>query len=344
MYLHKLLFIAPNAEKVLRTLNITDKTWQDLDQQPIEKTQYYVHVTYSKKELLDAHKLLLSAMHQWNGTRPGWAKSAVDLLWPDGSDGCQCYKKLAFCGYDTYFEQNTYDTKLEPKYTLWPSKNVHTGDELEGNSPCNPVSPLFTIMPDQCQEYAELKSYVLANLEANYPNLEEAIAHHRKALLVEQNRINDNYNGDTKEWSIVGLTQRNSRRVWLNLPNVTDACNAKFYNQNVICIEVNVEDTTSPEEQFLLHRSLDALVGVHGAQLTQAILLPSRSHILELLPWIPVSALVFPFQYHYFKFQFICNTLLFRNIFKVVGQPEHPDQLPWVSFFTIPTLITLDTV
>ena len=32
---------------------------------------------------------------------------------------------------------------------------------------------------------------------------------------------------------------------------------------------------------------MNALIGVHGAQMTQAILLPSHAHVLELLPWIP---------------------------------------------------------
>ena len=36
-----------------------------------------------------------------------------------------------------------------------------------------------------------------------------------------------------------------------------------------------------------MHRSLHALIGVHGAQLTQGVLLPPHANILELLPWIP---------------------------------------------------------
>ena len=75
-----------------------------------------------------------------------------------------------------------------------------------------------------------------------------------------------------------------------------DVCNnnSQFRYQNdtqanVVCIEVNVENTTTPHEQFLLHRSLDALIGVHGAQMTQALFMRPTAHVLELLPWIPVS-------------------------------------------------------
>ena len=47
-----------------------------------------------------------------------------------------------------------------------------------------------------------------------------------------------------------------------------------------------MEDAATPFAQLVLHRSLDVLVGVHGSQLTQAVLLPDHAHILELLPWI----------------------------------------------------------
>ena len=39
--------------------------------------------------------------------------------------------------------------------------------------------------------------------------------------------------------------------------------------------------------QLLMHRSLHAIIGVHGAQLTQGVLLPPHGKVLELLPWIP---------------------------------------------------------
>jgi hypothetical protein len=288
MYMHRLVSMAPliqqNFEQ-LKSLNMSNSDMEPLfdHQPPIEQTQYYVHITIANKRLLDAHKLLLSGMHQLNGIQSTrWAKSAVDLLLPENDDGCQCFQKLVFCGYDTYMQQPN------ERYTLWPSKNIdESGDEIDGDSACNPVSPLFTMMPNECREFAKLKSHLLSNIEANYPNIDDAIAQHRRALLLSRNLIEENYNNDTKEWSIVGLAQRYSRRKWLNLANVTDACNIFFNSQNVLCIEINVEGAKSPYEQFIIHRSLDALVGVHGAQLTQAVLLPAGSHVLELLPWIP---------------------------------------------------------
>lgn len=282
LYMHKLLSVAPTIRKMmLESNNMINTT--STNQPPVENTQYYVHITMTDKKLLDAHKLFLTGMHELNTTQYMWTKSAGDLVLPENDNGCQCYEKIVFCGYDTYAERDI--------FKLWPGKYVDTlGDEIEGDSPCNPVNPSFTKFPDQCQEYAKLKSYVLANIETNYPKSNEAIMHFRRSVLMERARsINGNYNGDTKEWAIVGLTQRYSRRKWLNLPSIIEDCNTKFYDQKVVCVEVNVEGSTSPEEQFILHAAMDALVGIHGAQLTQAILLSSGSHILELLPWIPVS-------------------------------------------------------
>ena len=53
-------------------------------------------------------------------------------------------------------------------------------------------------------------------------------------------------------------------------------------------MEVNVETMPSgPHTQLIVHRSLDGLIGIHGAQLTQAILLPKGAVVVELLPWAP---------------------------------------------------------
>ena len=64
-------------------------------------------------------------------------------------------------------------------------------------------------------------------------------------------------------------------------------CETKFLRKKVVCIKVNVEEANSIEAQLLMHMSLDAMVGIHGAQLTHGVLLPQEGFILEILPWIP---------------------------------------------------------
>ena len=91
-------------------------------------------------------------------------------------------------------------------------------------------------------------------------------------MLLGKGTITEGYRGGTKEFMVIGLTQRTYRRAWLNLPSILEECDAAFF-ERAICVEVNVEEAAMPFAQ-------------HGAQLTQAILLPDHPHVLELLPWI----------------------------------------------------------
>lgn len=280
-----------------------------------EETQYYVHIAYETKKLLDGHKLMLSGMNPItnlkNDDSPSssirWAKSALDLFEPAEEGSCRCFQKLVFCGYNvTYTQQNAsanasatneaLSSDENSHYTLWPSSFLDgSNNDVKGySSSCEPVSRLFAQRPFECQAFAKLKSYLLSNIESHYDDIDETIADYRRQILRERDLISKSYRGDTKEWVIVGLAQRSSRRVWLNLQDAIEECSINFIGSHtnltkVVCIEVNVENTATPQEQFLLHRALDVLIGVHGAQMTQALFLPPRAHVLELLPWIPVS-------------------------------------------------------
>ena len=163
------------------------------------------------------------------------------------------------------------------KYTLWSSGTVaeHKKDTIN----CN--------RGEKCQGYANLRNLMSSNFVKHYPSLNDDIVKFRREALLAKSLISDDYSGDTKEWLVVGLTQRTFRRAWLNLPTVMKQCNTKLNDRGVIFIEVNVEDTSSPYEQLILHRSLDVMIGVHGAQLTQAVVLPPHAHVLEILPWVP---------------------------------------------------------
>ncbi len=36
-----------------------------------------------------------------------------------------------------------------------------------------------------------------------------------------------------------------------------------------------------------MHMSLDAMIGIHGAQLSHGVLLPQDGFVVKILPWIP---------------------------------------------------------
>ena len=306
------------GEFYVRTLLNVHSLLTNTNQTSKGETRFYVHIPLENKQMVDAHQLFLSGiLHQGAKTESTnhtssihsvrWAQSALHLVRPE-EKSCQCFRKLVFCGYNIY-QQNTHDDNTTEQsegagdkydnlnFTLWPGKYIDAfGRHMGEYYTCKPISSYFAEQPYHCEAYHKLRTHLLQNIEAQYSNLDQQVVQYRRGVLLRRKLVDESYRGDTREWTLVGLTQRTSRRTWLNLPNVTDACHATFLlgnstnMQKVVCMEVNVESMSSPEEQFLVHHSLDALVGIHGAQLTQGIFLPSHKSILEILPWIPTYA------------------------------------------------------
>jgi hypothetical protein len=61
-----------------------------------------------------------------------------------------------------------------------------------------------------------------------------------------------------------------------------------LFSRRVVVVEMNVEvQSSTPYQQIVRHGALDALVGIHGAQMTEAIWMKPGSWVLELLPFVP---------------------------------------------------------
>ena len=107
----------PVTELTNQSIDDVSKPWE-------EDIQYYVHLAYSKKKLLDGHKLMLSGMSTSEGAKD--VKSLLDLFSfssstenedqskvdEESSPGCQCFEKMVFCGY------NVNETQKEAFYGL----------------------------------------------------------------------------------------------------------------------------------------------------------------------------------------------------------------------------------
>ena len=258
-----------------------------------QNIQLYVHFSHGDQKLYDGHKLLLSGMLSTEDAPE--VKSMLDLFDVSSDHGegdCECFEKTVFCGYDVYVNdtsQNASSNSLTPNkkvnYTLWNAGN--TANDLERIGFCGKDDLHKDIF--SCNEWADLRKFLASNLLKRYSTLEDDIFHYRRDVLIRRDFVPKEYNGTTQEWTFVGLAQRSYRRSWINLPDVLDECNSLFTKKakNVVCVEVNVEKTLDPYEQLILHRASNALIGVHGAQMTQAVLLPQHGHVLELLPWVP---------------------------------------------------------
>jgi hypothetical protein len=94
---------------------------------------------------------------------------------------------------------------------------------------------------------------------------------------------------EAPQWKIIGLAQPTSRRRWDNLGQLVSLCNIKFRSLKIICVEVNIEDEewSNPVNHIVAHGGLDDLMGIHGAQLTEAVFMKPDSLVVEFLPWLP---------------------------------------------------------
>ena len=289
----------------LKNVSASSKTLKPWEQD----IQFYVHLSHGNQKLYDGHKLLLSGMLSREVIAE--VKSMVDLFVSDKTkessegteqDDCECFEKMVFCGYDAYIEDGEKNTSgddnihqdergkqltpdLDVHYTLWSSST--TADDVDRKGYCGKGEIALDLY--SCDEWAELRQFLSSNFLKHYSSLNADVIKFRKDALATLNLIDNSYNDDTQEWKVVGLAQRSYRRSWINLSDIMDECNSlnqNYAEMKVACIEVNVEKTLTPYDQLLLHQSVDVLIGVHGAQLTQAVLLPPHAHVLELLPWV----------------------------------------------------------
>ncbi|KAL7473968.1 hypothetical protein ACHAXS_014259 [Conticribra weissflogii] len=245
-----------------------------------EDIQLHVHFVEEKKRLFEGHRLFMNGLPA--------SPNVTNFLSLVREDSCKCYEKLIFCGYEVQnetagdfdSEQNTSIDLNENTTIFKPSgliKNPKNGCILraDGN----------TMKKGKCGVYRRLRNDLLRTYHEKDPSLSRKVENYKMKILM--NKGLKSKGEKVNEWKFVGLAIRKSRRKWLNVKQSLTLCRKKFWKHKIACLLVDVESAGSPEEQLLQHHSLDALVGIHGAQLTQGVLLPNDGHVLELLPWIP---------------------------------------------------------
>lgn len=152
-----------------------------------------------------------------------------------------------------------------------------------------------------CNIWQDLRVSLIKMYESTHPNLHQDIQAYRKHLVAQA--LQAYFPGESylqQDWKIVGLSQRSDRRKWININEVMTHCNNHYHLNGIVCVEVDVanlptsfidtgrnQSLTAVEEQLVLYRSIDALVGIHGSQLTQGVLMQSNSVMVELMPWLP---------------------------------------------------------
>jgi len=255
-----------------------------------EQTQLYLlvheeqqHQSSSAASLLDSHHAFTSAF-----------RSSHPLLDYDGGLGygcgaaaCRCLPRLVFCGF-----RRAPFIKTEGVATFFATSRLYEGDG-EGRR----------------HRYAEFRDTLRRRTIENNPFVVQDIRQQREAYFrndpavakVKQQRQRNNKNGtmhgsadmsldwnNGTDWKVVGLTQRSGRRRWRDLDSVVDKLRAIFVQSRILLVVVNVEDDDwNPYLHVTRHGALDALIGIHGAQLTEAVWMNPGSLVVELLPYVP---------------------------------------------------------
>ncbi|KAK1734012.1 putative glycosyltransferase family 61 protein [Skeletonema marinoi] len=234
--------------------------------------QMYVHTSARNSGLLDGHRLFM-------GVLPQNDKVNNFLSLVQGKETCECYQTLAFCGYTRTASEATNIQSRNQTFDMAAAITYKGGKSPDW---CHDKAKNLDLT---CTIYNDFRQDLMARYAREDSLLQHKIREYRRQTLSVAGLSSEEVD-DVDEWKIVGLTDRKSRRIWLNIDDSVRACDG-FRQQKVVCITVNVEKTASPEEQLLMHSSLDVFVGIHGSQLTQGIFLPRQGYILELLPWIP---------------------------------------------------------
>ncbi|KAL7487566.1 hypothetical protein ACHAW6_013132 [Cyclotella cf. meneghiniana] len=255
--------------------------------------QMYLHVVEKNKQnLFEGHRLFLGGLPNNNKF-----DSFLSLL---SNQTCNCFEKLVFCGYDV--EVASAYEPINRSYTagLIPMAPEFKNEDAKIFRPVGYVKSFktlctrktagkFDLLYMKCFSYRNLRRDIHKTYAQKDVHLPGKILEYRKNILIQKGFIgNTNVTAaEVSEWKFVGLAMRTKRRKWLNIDKSISLCDEQFRGRHVVCFTVDVEVADSPEQQLLMHRSLHALIGVHGAQLTQGVLLPSHGKILELLPWVP---------------------------------------------------------
>lgn len=240
----------------------------------MEQTQIYLHVrTFTQHtKLLDSHHLFTDAF------RSNPLLSFTSLL---DYTGCRCMKRLILCGYKAINGHQVGKIR-----GLFSNSSILT--ELEPAP-----KPLYSEQHDSFP-HRDVRNTLLRVVVSSNPFLQKDIADFRAAAIAQlRPELTNMTRNQTHGYRVVGLTQRVGRRRWLNLRDIIRRCNKLWFDgtNKVVCVEINIEqDDVNPVRQVVIHAACDMLIGIHGAQLTEAIWMKDKSSVVELLPWIPDGA------------------------------------------------------
>jgi hypothetical protein len=268
--------------------------------------QYYVHVQNKlpNRELIRGAHPLMTTLSDWPLlSLPDLLDHAQDTCHPEPYS---CMPRLVFCGYlpttdvdvnkrhgdlkrvvDDLREQK--DAVLMPNAQLKRTKQPMNWSGLRNDVRSEVVDKTEdTTLREEILHFKERAVFDLlhkARWDPDHPLYR--VRNNTATDAWIQNQVTHHL----EEYTLIGMSQRGSRR-WMNLDETLAQCSKSFLaTYKVACVEVNLDRTSNhfgsihhAYKDVVMHAGLDALIGIHGSQQTNAVYLPHGAYELELLP------------------------------------------------------------
>jgi hypothetical protein len=297
----------PNNYRYYSTLH--SESSQPWDTNFLQHTQMYLHLRLHDHRsdlpppILESHRLFMDI---FTSNPLLHIRALLDHV-----GGCRCMKRVIFCGY-----------KRDPKVLQQQQQQNHHHHPVNHTTPSTTtgimvaggVGSIFfdQMIPDptplerQGMQLARqtLRHYMIDQNPLVQEFMQGVRYGHLKLAAASSSGAGQNHNHHQQfpynlslgspalkelleEWTIIGLSQRSTRRKWLDATDTMKQCNDKLNGIQIACVVVNIEDASwaNPLKHLAVHAALDGLIGIHGAQLTEAVWMPSGSLVVELLPW-----------------------------------------------------------
>ena len=239
---------------------------------------------------------------------------------------CQCYHRILFCGFQKEGHEIPWPRKdrkgkkkkgndiLEhdddEQQQKEKEKEKERENDVKGGNHTN-LMPLKTLLsrmePEEARDiYPEMIVEYNRWIDVNDINLNDDVRKWKYDQLIDyfvnnkKNAQNDKFKqeidpltlmSEIDEWKFIGLYDRKVRRSWLKIEKHQKNCNEKYNKYKMFCHIIILEDFLHSRDVIIIHRASFMLIGVHGAQLTDAIWMKydelniENKYIIELLPY-----------------------------------------------------------
>ena len=239
---------------------------------------------------------------------------------------CHCYHRILFCGFqkkghEIPWPRKDRNGKLHLGNDILQNANQSINDtdaapsntsNLSNNTNPTFLMPLKTLVSRmEPEEARDLFPKMITSYNQWVDTMDPDLDHDIRAWKYEQmityfvddadhaqndvfaaNPIDaDTLMHEIDEWRFIGLYDRRVRRSWLQIEEDRLKCNERYFEHKMFCHIIVLEDFLHSRDVIIIHRASFMLIGVHGAQLTDAIWMKydekeeHNNFIIELLPY-----------------------------------------------------------